>query len=93
MKPEWDEHKQREVESMEEKANNKKIANENKSFAAVTFDLEAVLVTPHADDAQIYYKSELNEYNLTLFETASNQGYCNLWEKTEEVLMNLDQLF
>ena len=81
----WEEHKQREKESMEEKANDKqRVSKDNTtSFAAVSFDLEAVLVTPHAGDAQIYYKRKLAVYNLTLYETASHQGYCYVWDETE----------
>ena len=83
LKVAWDQHKQREKESMEEKYIDKQRAHDDKSFLVVTFDLEAVLVTPHAGDAQIYYKRKLAVYNFTLFETASHQGYCYLWDETE----------
>jgi len=78
-----EDHKQRKKESMEEKANDEQRASKDNTFAAVSFDLEAVLVTPHAGDAQIYYKCKLAVYNFTLYETASHQGYCYVWDEME----------
>ena len=82
-KIEFDQHKQREKESMEEKASDKKRAVSDSSFIAATFDLQAVLGTPHGGDCQIYYKRKLAVYNFTIFETASHQGYCYLWDETQ----------
>ncbi len=44
---------------MVEKAVDKDRAKADESYRAVTFDLQAVLTTPFAGDAQIYYKGKL----------------------------------
>ena len=52
-------------------------------MAVISFDLQAVLPIPHAGDAEIYYMRKLNAYNFTIYETASRNGYCFIWDETE----------
>lgn len=55
----WEEHKTREKEALDCKASDKRRSLEDPSFHPVTFDLQAVLYTPHAAESQIYYKRKL----------------------------------
>lgn len=79
----WEAHKRREKESMEEKSRDKVKACSDQSYRAITFDLEAVLSTPHAGDSQIYYRRKLAVYNFTILESASQQGFNYIWDETE----------
>ncbi|ESO96671.1 hypothetical protein LOTGIDRAFT_143772 [Lottia gigantea] len=67
----WEQHKKREAEADAEKTKDKIRAKTDDQYHAVTFDLEAVLTTPHAGDAQIYYKQKLAVYNFTIYDAAT----------------------
>ena len=58
-------------------------AKADDSYHSVTFDLLAVLTTPSAGDAQIYYKRKLSVYNFTIYDNSSTNGHCYLWDETE----------
>jgi len=83
LKSQWEEHKRREKESMEMKEADKSTAKADKSVAAITFDLQAVLPIPFAGDAQIYYMRKLAAYNFTIYETGTQKGFCYIWDETE----------
>ena len=83
LKESREEHKVREKEAMTEKAVNKDKAKAEESYHCVTFDLQAVLTTPFAGDAQIYYKRKLAVYNFTIYDKSSANGHCFLWDETE----------
>jgi len=83
MKVEWDAHKDREQASQRGKETDKQTATQDTSFRAITFDLQAVLCTPRAGDAQIFYRRKLAVYNFTIFDGASHQGYNYIWDETE----------
>ena len=70
-------------EKMVEKAVDKDRAKADDSYHSVTFDLQAVLTTPFAGDAQIYYKRKLSVYNFTIYDNSSANGHCYLWDETE----------
>jgi hypothetical protein len=55
----------------------------DKSVRAVTFDLQEVLPVPFEGDAHIFYTRKLAVYNFNIYETASNNGICYMWDKTE----------
>ncbi|XP_076087808.1 uncharacterized protein LOC143058197 [Mytilus galloprovincialis] len=79
----YTEHQQRKVRGREEKQIDKEIAKKDKSYQAVTFDLEAVLPTPCSLGSQVYYKRKLSCYNLSFYSLGDNKGTCNLWNETE----------
>jgi len=56
---------------------------QNKTFSAATFDLEAVLPTPCSKVSQAYYKRKRSCYNLSLHSLGDNKGTCFLWNETE----------
>ena len=62
---------------------NKKNSKSDSSFHAVTFDLQAVLYTPHAGQNQIYDKRQLAVYNFTIYDGSSKDGHCFVWDETE----------
>ena len=61
----------------------KDIPKADDSYHSVTFDLQAVLMTPFARDAHIYYKRKLSVYNFTIYNNSSANGHCYLWDETE----------
>ena len=62
----WEDHTARKKEAIVEKAVVKYRAKTDGSYHAVTFDLHAVLTTPFARDARIYYKRKLPIYTFTI---------------------------
>ena len=75
-----EEHKRRENEAMTVKAADKQRSVDDRNFVAITFDLQAVLYTPHAKEGPIYYKRQFN-YNFTVYKGLKN-GHCFLWDET-----------
>ena len=65
------------------KETDKSAAKSRESIVSITFDLQAVLPIPYAGDAQIYYMRKLAAYNFTIYEAASHNGYCYIWDETE----------
>ena len=68
---------------MVENAVDKDRAKADESYRAVTFDLQAVLTTPFAGDAQIYYKGKLSVCHFTIYDHSSANGQYYLWDDTE----------
>jgi len=83
LKPNWEQHKIRENESMSAKESDKAVAKLNDSIRSITFDLQAVLPLPFAGDNKIFYLRKLAVYNFTIYETSTNNGFCYLWDETE----------
>jgi len=73
----------REKQAIDMKAADKLKAEKEPSFETISFDLQAVLTTPHAGDAQIYYKRKLSVYNFTIYKPSTKDGYCYVWDETE----------
>jgi len=82
-KASWEAHKAREKEAMDTKESNKRRSFADKSYKAITFDLQAVLYTPYTGDCQIFYKRKLAVYNFTIHEAATKNGTCFIWNETE----------
>ncbi|XP_065680363.1 uncharacterized protein LOC136094417 [Hydra vulgaris] len=83
LRPNYDSHKFREKEAMDEKNSDKTASAADKSIRSITFDLEAVLPLPFAGDAQIFYMRKLAVYNFTIYETSTKKGICYLWDESE----------
>ena len=75
-------HIERKVESQDAKNEDKKCAEEDQSYKAITFDLQAVLFTPFTEVSLLFYKRKLAVYNLTVYEQAGRLGFCYLWPET-----------
>jgi len=82
-KASWEAHKAREKEAMDTKESDKRRSFADKSYKAITFDLQAVLYTPYTGDCQIFYKRKLAVYNFTIHEAATKNGTCFIWNETE----------
>ena len=64
------------------KNNIKKMAKEDPKILACTFDLEALWYTTCSKVSTLFYKRKLCTYNVTMFNLASKEGYCLLWDET-----------
>lgn len=47
------------------------------------FDLQAVLQCPRGDVSSFYYHSKLNSFNLTVYDVATKEVDCYVWNETE----------
>ncbi|CAG4992770.1 unnamed protein product [Colias eurytheme] len=72
---------------IEKQEDRKKVTKDN---IVAIYDLEAVLQCPRGDTSAFYYKSKLNNYNLTLTEltqteskTAYDKVHCYFWTESE----------
>ena len=82
-KSRYTEHQTQKTRGRQEKQEDKEKAKDDKSYQAVTFDLEAVLSTPCSLVSQVYYKRKLSCYNLSLYSLGDHKGTCYLWDETE----------
>lgn len=57
-------------------------ASRNPTIVAAVFDLQEVLATPKSNESSLYYKRQLNTYNLTVYEYGTGQGYNYVWNET-----------
>lgn len=64
----------------EMKANDKKEALESGGkIVTACFDFQKILNCPHGNVGLFYYKRKLSIYNFTVFDLASQEGYCYMW--------------
>ena len=76
-------HVARKNEAREEKERDKSLAKQNNSVHAITMDLQSVLTTPCGNVSALYYARKLSVYNFTIYNQATGQGYCMLWNETQ----------
>ncbi|GBM13693.1 hypothetical protein AVEN_148211-1 [Araneus ventricosus] len=70
------------------KMNMRKVRNEetkNKDLPVLLFDLQNVILTPHANISSLFYLRKLNVYNLTVYYKPTKQVYCALWSENLSV--------
>lgn len=67
----------------------RRIKNIDKSAAivrtdivAACFDFQKVLQCPFGETSVFFYKRKLNLHNFTIYNLASHQGHCYLWDET-----------
>lgn len=60
-------------------------AKQDKTICTATFDLQKVLNVPHSQISVItnLCKRKISIYNFTIFDMASKQGICNVWNETD----------
>lgn len=78
---EYRKHTRREKAAMNMKDEDKKRAEEDVSFRAITFDLQAILQLPYAAENQLYYVRKLNVYNFTIYDSFDRSGHAFLWDE------------
>lgn len=54
----------------------------SKLVASPVFDLEQVFSFPMSLESLVFYKRRLTAFNLTIYELASKDCYCNFWDET-----------
>lgn len=50
--------------------------------ACIVFDFQKVLSSPHGNISIYYYKRKLNVYNFTVYDMASKEAFCYMWDET-----------
>ena len=53
-----------------------------KTMIYLTFDLEAVLTLPYANDSQLHYSRKLSVMNFTVYDSKKD-GFCYVWDETQ----------
>ena len=51
----------------------------NPNFCSACFDLQQVLIIPYSLSSQLYYRSKLATYNLTIFDMELKVANCYMW--------------
>lgn len=83
LKSEYNNHKHNKTIARELKSKDKAdAALSNGLIVCATFDLQKVLSCPHGQMSILYYKRKLSCYNLTVFDAASKEGFCYVWDET-----------
>ncbi|KAK3774695.1 hypothetical protein RRG08_051237 [Elysia crispata] len=68
-------------QARESKASDKN--DEDPNHSVWTAGLQANLVSPKTNANAMYYKTELQVHNLTLYDLKNKNGYCYVWDETE----------
>lgn len=63
-------------------AEHKARAIEQPSICAACFDLQKVLFVPRAEISVLYYKRKLSIYNFTVYDLATGEAHCYVWDET-----------
>jgi hypothetical protein len=48
-----------------------------------SFDLEAVLNTPHGESVLLFYSRKYTVYNFTVYESVTRKGFCYIWGEAD----------
>lgn len=76
-------HINNKIKAREMKVNDKKEALESGGeIVTACFDFQKILTCPHGNVRLFYYKRKLPIYNFTIFDPASQEGYCYMWPET-----------
>ncbi|QQP40799.1 Uncharacterized protein FKW44_014967 [Caligus rogercresseyi] len=80
---EYNAHQNRKTQARDQKEEDKRQAQQESTFMAVTFDLEQVLTTPWSNVSSLFYSRKLSTYNLTVYELGSKAANCYMWHEGE----------
>lgn len=80
---EYNAHQNRKTQARDQKEEDKRQAQQESTFMAVTFDLEQVLTTPWSNVSSLFYSRKLSTYNLTVYELGSKTANCYMWHEGE----------
>jgi len=83
LEEQYRQHVARKNEAREEKERDKSLGKQDNSVHAITMDLQSALTTPCGNVSALYYAHKLSVYNFTIYNQASGQGYCMLWNETQ----------
>jgi hypothetical protein len=74
-------HMQRKIDARVSKQANKELAQSRADTVTVTFDLEAVLLSPKLNVSSLYYKRKLSTYNCTVYNLGNHDVVCYMWHE------------
>ena len=79
----WDQHLQRNKDVKKLKQELSELSKDPDSrMLCFSFDLEKVLYTPCSKVSVLYYKRKLSTYNFTIYNHATKDGYCYMWNES-----------
>ncbi|KAE8742103.1 hypothetical protein FOCC_FOCC012377 [Frankliniella occidentalis] len=78
---EHDEHHENSQLAYQTKKQDK--ANQTEESRVASFDLQQVLACPQMTAGTVFYKRQLNVYNLTIFDCFKKQGINHMWTEIE----------
>ena len=78
-----DDHLQEKGATLDVYKKDQQLAAEDPHFVCASFDLEKVLTTPHGNSGLLFYSRKYAEYNFTVYESHSKQGWCYLWGESD----------
>ncbi|KAL4718944.1 hypothetical protein ACJJTC_004531 [Scirpophaga incertulas] len=59
------------------------LVHKDKAVLVSSFDLQKVLNTPHGESMLLYYSRKYAVFNLTVYESGTQNGYCYTWGESE----------
>ena len=77
----YNEHHRRKCRVRQLKSDHKKIAQDDPSVVAATFNLEQVLLCPKLAVSSLFYRRKLATYTLTVYGLDSSDVTCHMWHE------------
>lgn len=81
MEPAFQKHIDNKNGARKEMNSDKELAQRDKTVCVVNVDLQKVLSLPKAEISCLYYKRKVSVYNFTIFNMASHEGFCFVWDE------------
>lgn len=79
----YDTHQNRKTQARDAKNVSKEFAiNNSDKYASLTMDVQAVKLAPYIRASSMYYKTKLCVHNFTVFNQATADVCCYLWDET-----------
>lgn len=79
----FDNHMQEKEESYKRFQFHQKLNAMDPSVICASFDMQKILNTPYGENMALYYSRKIAVYNLTIYESNTQMGYCNLWTEVD----------
>ncbi|XP_039287439.1 uncharacterized protein LOC120352054 [Nilaparvata lugens] len=76
-------HKQEEEDIGKRYKQDQERSKQNGDFITTSFDMEKVLNTPHGKSILFFYARKYAMYNLTFYESGTQQTYCYMWGESD----------
>ena len=71
------------VARKEKNLDKEKAKEANSVWDAITMDLQSVPSTPCGNVSSLYYAGKFSSYNFTVYDQASGDGSCMLWDESQ----------
>lgn len=83
LKARFEKHVAEKMKVREIKQNIKTEALHNSQILCASFDLQQVIYLPQSKESAIFYKNRLANYNFTVYNIASKECFCYLWNEVQ----------